>query len=441
MNAPPPEPASPPAGGTAASPFAPSWWRSALREGIVALALSAASGQVVALLIWSLGGPGSLSTTPRVGWLVLCLFQRVPLDVEVRGLEFLTGRAGSAFPGMLGFALLTGSAVVGAICFRAGRRVGRGTSGGPWAHLLRGASIAVPYAALGGLISIGVELTFTLSASAPEAGSVVVRPSTLGGFAWPAIVALATGAAGGYLARSPGARGRAERRSITILAGAWRMLLAGLALALVGAGVLGALHPDATAAYAHRVSAGGAATGALVVANQLLALPNHAVFVLAPAMGSCVVVEARDGDADSLCWDRVPARLDGSLLSPASGPDPTLRQAPWTFGLLFLVPVGATVAGGLIVGRRSRADPGLVRAATGAASGAVFSLLCAAAAFMAGLRASGILFEGAATWIGPRPGTTAVVSAAWGVVGGAIGALLAPWWPAVTPARSGPAAA
>jgi hypothetical protein len=77
--------------------------------------------------------------------------------------------------------------------------------------------------------------------------------------------------------------------------------------------------------------------------------------------------------------------------------------------------------------RSARGRSGLERAGLGAAAGTVFAVLVAVASALAGIRLSGELFRGASAGsvvYGPHALRAGILALGWGIVGGAIGALL-----------------
>jgi hypothetical protein len=269
-------------------------------------------------------------------------------------------------------------------------------------------------------------------------GNVTIRPSPLGSLLWPLAFAVVAGAAGGWWsarhaahaggdrpgAGSPASTARARRVAAAAGRGGVAMLLAGLALSVAGIVVLAVLRPDATSAYVRGVAAGGPGRAAALVGLQALALPNEAAFVLVPAMGGCDGAYGAGVDVNLVCLDRLPQRLGVELFTPESGPPAAVEPAPATLLLLLAVPAAATVVGGIVASRHAGA---LWPVASAAGAGVVFAALAGIVAFLAGVRASGELFNGASTGTvtyGPRPLVAVALALAWGIPGGVAGAVL-----------------
>jgi hypothetical protein len=221
------------------------------------------------------------------------------------------------------------------------------------------------------------------------------------------------------------------------------MLLLGLEFALAGLVVLAVAQPDATAAYARLVVRSGPADATAIVAAHALSLPNHAVFAFVPAMGGCDGVYGGGFRLDAICLDRFPRAPSLELFTPPSGPRPEIVDAPRSFALLLLVPAAATTLGGAAAVGRARGRSVLERLGLGAGAGAVFAVLVAVASALAGIRVSGGLVGGGSTsWIvyGPDPLRAGFLALGWGILGGALGALLAgrrPFGPSGAGGRAG----
>lgn len=412
-------------------------WTAAAGWGAVSFLVVAAAGQLVALALGLSGDGGSLATSARIGWLITCLFHHVPIQVEASASAGGAGGAPAA-TGIVAAALLTGTAGAAGVLFVAGRRTADRAGGGTRARMLHGAKVAPVYALAVFLVSTLVEVRIAVPAN-PFVGDLSIRPSPVGAFAWPLVLAAAAGAAGGRrsaLEAGANDRGGGGGPLAGVLTGGWRMLLLGLGFALGGLIVLAVAQPDATAAYARSVIRSGPGDATVIVAAQALSLPNHAVFTLVPAMGGCDGVYGEGVRLDAICLDRVPRELSLELFTPESGPRPEIDDAPRAFLILLLVPAAATTLGGAAAVRRAlgevrgraRERSGPERAGIGAGAGVVFAVLVAAASALAGIRVSGELFGGSATGsivYGPDPLRAGILALGWGILGGAIGALLA----------------
>ena len=166
---------------------------------------------------------------------------------------------------------------------------------------------------------------------------------------------------------------------------------------------------------------------AVLVGHAVLVAPNQALWVLAPAMGACddAVVDGRA--TPFLCYWRVPTTFP---IAPSTvGLTPSVvayhRPARGYLGFL-LVPLLATVVGGARAahGRLSRRE----RLVLGAASGLVFASLTTVAFALARIDASASGgFLGRSSFrlgFGPEVLRGGVLALAWGVAGGALGAVL-----------------
>jgi hypothetical protein len=329
--------------------------------------------------------------------------------------------------GTVAAALLTGTAGAAFVLFVAGRRTADRAGGDTLARMLHGAKVAPIYALAALLVSTLVEVRIAVPAN-PFVRDLFIRPSPFGSFAWPLVIAAVAGAAGGRRsAFEAGVDDRGGGALAGVLASGWRMLLLSLGFALAGLVVLAVAQPDATAAYARSVIRPGPGEATVIVAAQALSLPNHAVFVLVPAMGGCDGVYGEGIRLDVICLDRFPRELSLDLFTPESGPRPEIADAPRAFLILLLAPAAATILGGAAAVRRARWRSGLQRAGLGVAAGAVFAALVAVASAFAGIRVSGELFRGASAGsvvYGPHPLRAGFLALGWGIVGGAIGALL-----------------
>jgi hypothetical protein len=402
-----------------------SGWTAAAAWGAASFLVVALAGQVVGLAFRLSGVGGSLGTSARIGWLVTCLFHHVPIRVVASASDADAGGA----TGTVAAALLTGMAGAAFVLFVGGRRTADLVGGGTLTRMLHGAKVAPVYALAALLVSILVEVRIAVPAN-PFVRDLSIRPSPFGSFAWPLVVAAIAGAAGGRrsaLGAGADERGRGGGTLAGVIVSGWRMLLLSLGFALAGLVVLAVAQPDATAAYARSVIRSGPGEATVIVAAQALSLPNHAVFALVPAMGGCDGVFGEGVRLDVICLDRFPRELSIDLFTPESGPRPEIGDAPRAFLILLLAPAAATTLGGAAAVRSARGRSGLKRAGLGAAAGAVFAVLVAVASALAGIRLSGELFRGASAGsvvYGPQPLRAGILALGWGIVGGAIGALL-----------------
>jgi len=115
----------------------------------------------------------------------------------------------------------------------------------------------------------------------------------------------------------------------------------------------------------------------------------------------------------------------GELLAAYAGAQGNSASFPAWFWVFLLVPLVATLLGGRAAAGDERSSG--ERALRGALGGIVFAVLCVAAAWAAGIEvpAWADLTNGGAA-LGVPLLRTGALALAWGVVGGAVGAVL-PW--------------
>jgi hypothetical protein len=412
-------------------------WGFASVAAVASFIVVALGGQLLALAVGVAGGPGSGELTPLIGWLYVCAFQHVPIVVEA--VPTAVGGAVPATPtelsGTIAVTMLGGTAAAAAVLTAAGGRVAARAGGGPLVRALHGAKVAPLYA----IASFAVSSLATVHLPLPEnpvIAEVAIRPSAVGSLAWPLALAAASGAAGGWWSARHSARSRRGTSPWfeAIAAGALRMFVAAVGLSGCALVALAILAPDSVAAPVQRLAHHGAAPLAVSAVHAVLLLPNASVTALAPAMGGCDGVYGAGVSLDAICLDRFPADLSLRLFTPESGPAPVIGDAPAIFFVLVLVPAAAAVLGGVEVARRAGSSSPAMRAAFGGGAGLVFAMLLSVAAYLAGVRVSGDLFDGAARGVvvyGARPFEVGALAAVWGAAGGALGAIIgvrrAPW--------------
>lgn len=212
------------------------------------------------------------------------------------------------------------------------------------------------------------------------------------------------------------------------------MLAFALALSFLGLLILAALHPDTTRSYLDGMFGGGAFRGLALLALNLLALPNLCVWLLVPAMGSCVGGHVSYGGASySSClvsYGHVATRaaLRGIETLGPFATDPRQLPAPSPGYLGFMgIPVVAALLGGYVAARRASPPTRSAASGAGVLAGAGFGLLVTAASLLAalviqvhgvpGLEGGGRPIGTATLWVGPAPLQGGLVGAAWGVLG------------------------
>jgi hypothetical protein len=399
----------------------------------------------------------------RVGGLLFFAFHHVGLVIGVNA-SLASGQAVAPIPlslagrAVVALAALTGTWLVLWLLWLGGRAAADRVGGGPPVRALAGAAVAPLYAA----ICFGASYLVRFSQPRSPGGVGVaasLRVSPLAAFLWPLGLGLAAGLAGGF-----GSAFRAARAGRTdavdpvtspvarpgpaalptgaagepatgwwwlrgTVAGGWRMLTAGLAMAFAGLLVLAILKPDATRAYLSPFDR-NTARGVLVVALTLLVLPNLQAWVLFPAMGGCTGVWGRVSSC-LLSYRQFPGGRAAALASarPFAVDFPSV---PPGYYLFLLVPLVAVLLGGHRAARAGRAHGRGAGAALGALAGVAFAALAAALAVLAGI---GFRFSGPSPGalgsigngfdLGPNPYLGALVALGWGVIGGALGGLLA----------------
>ncbi len=389
----------------------------AVRAGAIAFLVTAVASLVVPVSIELFGGGLALSTVLELGWFYELAFHRVAIDAS--------GTGGAS--GRFAVALLTGTGVVLWVLYRAGRAAAAHAGPSLRDRLLTGGLVGLVYACPIAAITAVVRM------SSATGGVVFFETSRYQGvvwqaFAFPALLGIGAGAAGGAVGWLP--RGSRIRAS---LVGGWRALLGALGLAAIGVLVVAAVRPQGTAAYARVVSSNGPRVAALALGHHALLLPNQSFFVLAPSMGGCVELAGSARAISLLCPGRLPALEPPTLLDDIArigGSDATTsatRPMPPSYWLFLLVPAIATFAAGRHAAGSAPAGSGprgaLVR---GVGSGVVFALLVGAGTWMASLSLVVRSADGATATsltLGPRPVPTALLALAWGVVGGALGAV------------------
>jgi hypothetical protein len=400
----------------------------ALRRGLIALGWTMLAAEAWSFFIYFIAGrPFRPWSFVKIGWLYLLTFSRVGLEVTI-------GRSLSAIvnPGPVGesvyrlhLAFLLGTALAGWLLFRAGRTVASRVETGPLRCAAIGAAVAPAYAVPLFLASFLAVVRF------PEQGVPDVRAVAWQALLFPLVMAAACGAAGGLASASDEIRARPGGRWVVgWIEGGWVGVLAGLTLAFAGLLVLAAIFPDSTGAYTRWLVRHGH-VGALLFAHEVLSLPNHAMFVLAPSMGGCDTLSAAGSSAQMLCTGRftspevllyvpfVRGVPQGSDLDIVTGSLPSATR------MLLLVPFAAAVLGARRAARGLERVKERLVAGVGAGIAFAVSVSVVAWASIASLRIPETA-AGPGDWIrlGPDPLRTAVLALGWGVVGGLIGSAI-----------------
>lgn len=383
-----------------------------LRATAAALAV-AALGQIPPSLVNVAGGGLAVPTQLRVGWLYTMAGHAVAITATGSG-----GAVEGLGAGVVGVRLgmLTIAAVAVAMLVAGARATARRVHDVGVRRVVAGASIAVPYAVLIGVVNASVDLQLR-SAGGFLPGSTSITAPAWEGFLIPGAIAVVAGVLGGWSASASWRRAPARAVRAGLRAFVWAT-----GLCFVGLLVFAALRPEGLERYSVEMWSGGSQRAALYIGHQALLIPNQAMWVLAPSMGGCVSLRADRAARDLLCLDRIPRGADPAtwLLSELGRVEGAPPTSPMPFvGLLFVaVPAAAIVIGFRGLGRTASSIPRAI--ASGASGGVVF----AAAVIVVSLAGSLWMSTGDGdvvrrVAVGPDPVTTTVLALAWGVAGGA----------------------
>jgi hypothetical protein len=413
-------------------------WIVASREAALVALAGLALGEAVSFLVLVGGGvPGlGVANAIRGGVVLFLSFHHVGMQVATGSLhlphhaEIALGiPSGAPIDATVAFALLGGMALVLWLLVRAGGRVGEVTGGRPRNRGLSGARVAVPYA----LVTFVLGWVVNSAVRFPETSPIAVHPSHAASLLWPLGLAVAAGFAGGVRSGPEGAWGSDwweyeewRRRLRGALAGAFRILLVGMALAVVGFLVVAAVRPGYTAQYVAAGFSGGPVAGLGVVVLAVLAIPNLALWVLAPAFGGCVEVSSGFAfTTGPYCF----MSYTHAAVHPLAGRDvfwgfPKLGPPPGALWAFLVVPAVAVVLGLLHAMRvadvRSRRDGLAVGALTGVVFIGVF--LVALLLSTVTIRLKGSLSDVNTGYYryGPQPFDAFELGIVWAVIGGMV---------------------
>ena len=200
------------------------------------------------------------------------------------------------------------------------------------------------------------------------------------------------------------------------------MIFLGVVLGVVGFYVWTLFNPEGR--YYTSMFDEGLLPGLVLVALNILILPNIGAWVLFPAMGACVEAKFAVFNVCFLSYNHFPGER-AAAASPAS-PVPEFGSAPVVYFVFLLVPLIAVLWGGMRAADRgevaTRSEGAMVGALAGVAY-AIFSLGILVLSLIT-IRSSGdlgALGAGASGAIGPSPIGGFLLALAWGVIGGAIG--------------------
>jgi len=329
------------------------------------------------------------------------------------------GSPGPGAPGRLVVATGALTILVLVLAYRAGREQARAFERRPGAAAIAGSAIGLGVAVPMFVIAFPVTLGF------PQFGIERLEPGLWQAFVMPLVVSGVAGAAGGAAVARDAVQERVGSRVVAAVVGGATAMWWGIVGAFLAILLVGAISPGPTGAYARFVSRTGGSGAATVIEHASL-LPNQSALVLSVAMGTHATLSVGGEPAVVVSREGIDASHGaGVLLAAYAGAQSNTASFPAWFWAFLLVPLAATVLGGRAAAgdERRRGE----RALRGAAGGVVFAILCVGAAWAAGIEvpAWADVTNGGAT-LGVPLATTGVLALAWGVVGGALGAVL-PW--------------
>jgi uncharacterized protein DUF6350 len=450
---PPPPPARPSPGDILGA----GWWP-AIRWAVIAFAILALLGQGLAFLqsqadpedvIGTVAGVPTVPGQPvpqiqgfdvvRSGALTFFQFHNVAIDLDFPPIPAPEAPTGIDFSARFSATLMLGALLALWLLFRGGRAAARAAGGPGWARPIHGIKVAVPYAVLALAYSFLARVTIDvpLPGFPPSADPPSVGVSILSAVWWPLLFGLLAGVAGG-IASGPVLRERwsvFERRARGVLSGGWRMAGLAVALSFVGFLVLAAVHPDVTAAYFELVGAGGFATGASIVLGTALLFPNVSTGIAAASMGGSMGFDIFGSSCALISYAKYPL---GATDAPVGEPSPfalcdslpiDFGVAPLGYFLFLLVPIAATLLGGMWAARRADAATPGEAAAIGALGGVAFAVVLLGFMILARITAqidipfvTGFLGGGGLA-VGPDLLSGTLLAVVWGAAGGSLGAL------------------
>jgi len=413
-------------------------WLLAAREAVLVALTGLALGGVISFLFLIGGGIPRLGVANAVrgGIVLFLMFHHVGMQAATNALLLPHGAeaalglpSGVPVDATIAFAFLGGTAVMLWRLAAAGRLVGESTGERPRDRGLSGARIAVPYA----LITFVLGWTVSAVVRFPETAPVAVHPSHAASLLWPFALAAVAGFIGGVRSGPEGAWGSEwweadewARRWRAATAGAVRALLVGMAVSLVGFVAVAAVRPDVSVQFVGDGLSGGPVAGLGVAILAVLALPNLALWIMAPAFGACVQISSGFGFTSGpycfLDYGHAPshtlAARDYYWGLPKLGPPPA------SFRLFLLVPLAAALVGvlhGLRLGRvRTRREGALIGALTGVVFIVVF--LVALLLSTVTVRLGGPIASANTGYFryGPQPFDAVELGTAWVVIGGVL---------------------
>ncbi len=391
--------------------------RSGVRRGALLVFLPVfVAGQAIAWLTYAVSGWYRPWSWFKIGLAETLACVRVTFVGSSSRLPSVGSSGELHFPATLAVALGALTVTVVVLAFRAGREQGRGLEERPVAAVIAGAAPSLGFAVPMVLIAPFVTLGF------PQFGIDHLRPVWWQALVLPLLVCGSCGAIGGLSAAhaSLEARGRWGSRTIGAARGGFTGFWWGLALALAGFLVLAVLEPGATGAYARFVDRSGGSGAALVVQHALL-LPNQSAMILATSMGvpTSLGVGATTVVRLTLTGIHTEGNVGAGLAVLVGAPSTAAAFPVWYLAFL-AIPAAATLIGGRTAGGAAGGRP--EAALRGALAGVVYAVLCGVASWAAAIVLppwSAIL--GGSLRLGVDPASTTLVALLWGVVGGVIG--------------------
>ncbi len=394
---------------------------SGIRRGALSVFLPVfVAGQAIAWLTYAVSGWYRPWSWFKIGFAETLASVRVTFTGSSSGVPSVGFFGELRLPATLAVALGGLTVAVVVLAFRAGREQAGGLEDRPLAAAIAGASPGIGFAVPMALVAPFVTLGF------PQFGIDHLRPVLWQALVLPLAVCGSCGAIGGLAAAREAieARGRWGARSIAATRGGLTGFCWGLALAFAGFLMLAVLQPGATGAYARFVGRSGGSGAALLVQHALL-LPNQSTMILATSMGvpTTLDVGATTVARLTLSGIRTNGNIGAGLAALVGAPSTTAAFPAWY--LLFLAsPALASLIGGRTAGRavKGRSEAAL----RGALAGVVYAVLFGVASWAAAIVLppwSAIL--GGSLRLGVDPRTTMLIAVLWGVIGGAIGSMVA----------------
>ena len=389
---------------------------SGLRRGALLVFLPVfVAGQALAWLTYAVSGWYHPYSWFKIGLAETLSSVRVPFTASAHA----EGSPGPGAPGTLVVATGALTILVLVLAYRAGREQARAFERRPGAAALAGSVIALGVAIPMLLIAFPVTLGF------PQFGIGRLEPVLWQTFVMPLVVSGVAGAAGGAAVARDALEEHVGGRVMGAVVGGATAFWWGIVGAFLAVLLVGAISPGPTGAYARFVSRTGGSGAATVIEHASL-LPNQSALVLPMTMGTHATLSVGGEPAIVLSREGIDASQGaGVLLAGLAGAMGYTASFPAWFWAFLLVPLIATVLGGRAAAGQERSTG--ERALRGAAAGVVFAILCVVAAWGARIEvpAWASITKGDAT-LGVPLLATGGLALAWGIPGGAIGAVL-PW--------------